>query len=363
MLSVPSYLFQGVEIPGSVFAVKHLLGVRMPGELRRAIELVCRCYPNSKCLPRPELFTNGASRAWLDERLGGIDCHVCISDGTAVKIVAGLENDLFFYDSGRFHSRVRLRNLAGWAPEVYRQVRSQINSFEAVELGDEFLQPPTLLLLPTSRLAGPTPEIYDFAAPSASVAESAAWIVERGPVGALSLDPFREIVYAPLTDGNCRDQEFCTLIGQAVMRTCFQPDRCVLLRLPAIEATSRDVVLQIRLALQAIQHGSIVLPRALAGNVFLVTGDLPEDFLEATQRRLVLIFDETFEFWRYTRGLYAGVQGIRYWFGGDPRRLPHVIRGITSLFGAQPQDRVALQGSAVKLVTWRRGDDLKAQEE
>jgi hypothetical protein len=354
VISVPLHLLRNAEIPGSVFAAKLLAGMPMPEELKQAIELVSSSYPDSLCLVRPEIFTNGASRAWLDERLGNIAQHVCISDGSAVKVMDGMENHVFLYDLAQHRNRTCFQNLANWAPEVFSHIRSQINSFQAAEFGDGSIQPPTTLLLPQTRRPGIAPELYEFSLPSNSLEESAKWIVERGPIGELSLAAFREITYAPMTQSNARDPHFCAIVAQSIAQAYFQPQQCVLLRLPGSNAEQPDAAVRIQAAIHAARSSNVVLPRVPAKNVFLLTRDLPEEQLEPAAGRISLIFDETFEFWRYTRELYRRLLSVQYLFGGDARRLQQVAAGMTQIIGTPPVAGNALQATVAQLITWHR---------
>ena len=354
MISVPSYLLRNAEIPGSVFAAKLLAGMPMPEELKLAVELVSSLYPHSLCLVRPEIFTNGASRAWLNERLGNITSHLCISDGSAIKILDGLENHIFLYDLAQHRNRACFRNLANWAPEVFSHVRSQINSFQAAEFKGGLIQPPTTLLLPQTRRRGTMPELYEFSLPSNSLEESAKWIVERGPIGELSLAAFREIAYAPMTQSNARDPDFCAIVAQFIAKAYFQPQQCVLLRLPRSNAEQPDTAVRIQAAIHAVRSSKVVLPRVPAKNVLLLTGDLPEEQMESAADRMSLVFDETCGFWRYTREFYRRLRSAAYLFSGDARRLQQVAEGMTELIGAPPVDVNALQANPAQLITWHR---------
>ena len=354
VISVPLHLLRNADIPGSIFAAKLLARMAMPEGLKLAIELVSSMHPDSLCLVRPEIFTNGASRAWLDERLGDIAQHVCISDGSSIKIMDGMENHLFLYDLTRPRNRTCFQNLANWTPEVFSHVRSQINSFQAAEFRDGLIQPPTTLLLPQARRSAIAPELYEFSLASHSLEESAKWIVERGPIGELRLTAFREITYAPMTQSNARDSEFCTIVAQSIVKAYFNPQQCVLLRLPGSSTEQQDLAARIQAAIQAVRSGKVVLPRVPAKNVFLLTRDLPEEQLESVAGRISLIFDETCEFWRYTQELYSRLRSVFYVFTGDARRLQQVAEGMTQLIGTAPVAVNALQATLAQLITWHR---------
>jgi hypothetical protein len=326
----------------------------VPEELKQAVELVATIYPAALCVARPEIFTNGVSRAWLDKRLGSIDRHICISDGSAVKVIEGMENHVFFFDLAQHRSRNSFRNLAEWAPELFIHLRSQINSFHAVELRDTLVQPPTTLLLPPAPIETHQLELHEFSLPSNSIEESAQWIIERGAIADVSFDSFQEITYVPMTESNARDADFCSLAAQVVAKAYFQADQCVLLRIPAYISEQSDYVARIQTAIQAIRSAKVVVPRVPAKNVFLVLKDPPEDYLESVGRRLTMLIDETFEFWKYTRGLYNTVQCIRYLFEGDLRRLQRVVESLTQIFGPSPIAADVSEHSESQMLTWRR---------
>jgi hypothetical protein len=329
--------------------------------LKCAYQLISTLCQEPLCVARPEIFTHGKPRDWLDSRLGAARNHICLSDGTAVKLIEGLANHVFFYGLGRRKGSADLQNLLTWAPEVFSHIRSQINSFHGALLRGRLIQPPTMLSLTKFPLPAPPAEIYEFCLYPQCPEEGARRIMEKGAIPGRISEEFKELIYIPFSESGAYDAIFTGLVAQTIAAAYFNPDQCVLVRLPTLSDVNADLARQITATLEAIRASGIVMPRVAAKNVFLVRYDLPEDFFD-THERVSFIFDDTFEFWRYTRAFFTQLHSVRYLLCGDRRRLQGVVRALTDILGRPPSKPSILPAMPPILLTWNLDSAVSSRQ-
>jgi len=354
VISIPAQSLPEGDVPGSLFDAKLLEQMLIPDELRRAVMLVSRLLDEPLCLVRPEMFTHGASRRWLDNKLQGVRHHVCISDGGAIKVISGLNNHLFLYGLGRHKRHAALRNISRWAPELFAGLKSQINTFHGVWVKGRFLQPPTQLLLPETAVPGVNPDFYEFYLHRPASDEGAKFIVDSGEVAAPSLAEFKEVIYVPLTESNALNEDFTRLVASVVAAAYFNPHQVVVIRLPNLSDTLAGIVQRVAVAVNALHNADVAMPRVPAKNVLLASHDLPESFFAGHEGRVSMIFDETFDYWQYTKKFYALIKTVRFLFGGDERALQRLVQGMTEVFGRLPATSGTEFGVPPFPVTWNR---------
>ena len=72
-----------------------VLAGRLSADLRTALLLILRVYYPSRVpvrvVARPEIFTHGDAERWLRARLDNVTQHLCISDGTTIKLLPGCQ--------------------------------------------------------------------------------------------------------------------------------------------------------------------------------------------------------------------------------------------------------------------------------
>jgi hypothetical protein len=352
VISVPANELRHAELPGSVFDADLLHQMPISEGLRRAYQLISMYCKTPLCIVRPEIFAHGKTRSWLDSKLGEARHHICVSDGTSVKVIDGLDNHVFFYGLGRRKNAESLQNLLAWAPEVFGQLQSQINTFHATELSGRLVQPPTTLSMPKAHLSSDAAELYPFLLYPQWLEESARLIVENSATVNSNLDDFSELIYIPFSETSTHDATFTRMVAQVVARAYFRPEQCVVLRLPMPSDSIPDLAQQIMVTLKAISASNIVVPRVSARNVFLVGSELPEAVFHRHER-VSLLIDDTFEFWRYTRAFYTKLQSLRYVLGVcDRRRLQGVVRGLTAIVGRPPFGLGAASATPPVVLTW-----------
>jgi hypothetical protein len=336
VISVPAHDLREGDIPGSLFDAAQLQQLLLPEDLRRAFELVAAGCKKPLCMTRPEMFTHGVARRWLDDRLGSVRNHICLSDGSAVKVIDGLENHVFFFRSEQHKQGAALRNLLAWAPEVFAQLRSQINSFHGAMLNDRLIVPPPSLLFPKRERSGAIPEFLEFFVNSHSGPEGARHIITKGAVPAPKLNDFSDVYYIPFTESGAHDPAFSKMLAQKIAAAYFNPSQCLLIRLPALHDNVPGRLHQLSVALEAVRGRGIVMPKVPAPNILLLTHDIPENFFNTHQDHVSILFDSSFDFWRYTQAFYQRLRSVTYWLGNDRGSSKTVIQGFTKLLGRPP---------------------------
>jgi hypothetical protein len=352
VISVPPNELRNVELPGSVFDADLLHDMPISEGLKCAYQLISMYCKTLMCVVRPEIFAHGETRRWLDSKLGEARHHICLSDGTSVKMIDGLDNHVFFYGLGRRKGSESLKNLLDWAPEVFVHLQSQINTFHATELAGRLVQPPTTLSMPKAHMPSAAAELYPFLLNPQSLEGSARLTVEKSTVANPTLEDFSELIYIPYSETSSHDATFTRMVAQSVAKAYFRPEQCVVLRLPMLSENIPDLAQQIIVTLKAISASNTVVPRVSARNVFVVSSDLPEIAFHRHDR-VSLLVDDTFEFWRYTRAFYTKLEGLRYVLGiCDRRRLQGVVRGLTAIVGRPPGGLGAASATPPIVLTW-----------
>lgn len=331
IVSAPAQEFSDCLIPGGIFDAALVNDMPVSAALRRAVTLVTRDARRALLVVRPEIYTHGSARQWLDARVRGFRCHVNLSDGTAIKLLEGIDNHLFVYALTTLKSRIALANLLRWAPESVLRFRSQLNSFHGVLLEGQILRPPCTLLLPSVAEPGEFPDCHGFFLVPSAPEESARMTCASGLVQHPNLLQYEQVVYVPLTDSGLHDARFARATAEAIAAAYLQPSRCVILRLPAASGT--ELHERLTMLFKATTDSGVALPRVRAANVFLTGTDVPESCFDSVRSRLSMIFDDSFEFWRYTRRHYASLQCARYTcLGGEVSRQGS-MQGLQRLLG------------------------------
>jgi hypothetical protein len=352
VISVPAYDLRNVDTSGSVFDARELERLSIPEDLRRAVQLVSALCRKPLCMTRPEIFTYGAARHWLDGQLGSVRNHVCLSDGSAIKLIDGLANHVFLFRLDHRRNSDALGNLLSWAPELFAQIRSQINTFHGASLRGRLVQPPTALLLPKTRSADASPEFFQFLTSRHSAEESARLIMDRGPVSEPKLQQFSEVTYIPFTECSARDRAFSKALAQTIAAAYFNPDHCVLIRLPRPNEDSVDLFQQLTVSLDAILGARVVMPRIPAPNILLLRHDLPESALDAHHDRVGMMFDSSFDFWRYTQALYRRLHTVTYVPSRDEVGFKPALRCFSAMLGRPPAAMRGTAATAPRPLTW-----------
>ena len=316
LVSVPWPWIGGLRLPGSLFGPDLLRDVPMPIELRAALALVSR-EAEAHSIPvqfiaRPEIFTHGRARAWLDDRTAGARDHVVITDGSTLRTIPGLRNHLFFYPRGLPAREEALRRLIGIVPELFGGLASQINGGLAFRCGGAWHRPPTAHLhLQETPTAGRV-ERFPFHAGADPRLVQAAPPAEALPDG----QPFR---YVPLSPTALADAPFMRMLAGEVQRAIFGAAPRLILELPRPEEPAAAAE-RLGMAMRAFAEAGVGFPRSPSWAVQFVTAPPP------ALRPASLLVHPGIAFWRYGLGFYDAAEQVEVPTGsGSVTRFRHLL--------------------------------------
>ena len=338
VISMPARELSDPAIPGSVFDVAELDVIGLSPDLRLAVDLIAGAYHGVdapiRCVVRPEIFTHGASLAWLKNQLGKATDHICLSDGTSVKLIPHLRNHLFTYGLHAQRHQLEFKKLMRRAPELLGQYDSQVNSFHRIAADGLAVEPTPHLVMPSAPRRGEAAWFYDFYLNPHSAEDSAERMLDWGTLQAPPLAEYREITYIPLTECVMKDASFQRVVTEMIASTFFEPKNCLLLRLPPGE----DLRERMRLTIEGLRSAGLRLPQARSSNIFLVGDDLPEETLKTLGSRLSLMLHQTFDYWRYTRAVYGSAAKIVVILDADWKRPSDAAKKLLrEAFGQAPR--------------------------
>ena len=313
LVSIPGSLIEGLRLPGSLFGREVLRDVVLPIELRAALALVS-AEADAQSVPllfvaRPEIFTHGRSRAWLDDRIGSARDHVVLTDGHTLRSLPGLRNHLFFYPRGLPAQEAALRRLVGIAPELFGGLASQINGGVAYRCGGAWHRPPVIHL--RLRTTPDTGRVERFPFPGAQRGDD----LDRRPAKAAPagepLPEDRPIRYVPLSETVLADGTFMRGLAEEVQRAIFGGPERLLLELSRPEG-SPSAADRLAAAMLAFAETRVAFPRGPTGNVQFVTAP-PRGLRMAS-----LLVHPGIAFWRYGLDFYAAAERVEVPVGANP---------------------------------------------
>lgn len=293
LASLPGSVIEGLRLPGSLFGREALRDAVLPAELRAAIALVAQAA-EARSVPlqfvaRPEIFTHGRSRAWLDDRIGGARDHVVITDGRTLRTLPGLRNHLFFYPRGVPSREAALRRLVGIAPELFGGLASQINGGLAFRCGGAWHRPPPMhLRLPATPPMG---------------------LVERFPFNGGTAAPPAErpaeepVRYVPLSGTALADAAFLRELAREIRGALFGGPGRLMLELPRLDGVA-DTAGRLAVAARALSEAGAAFPPGASWAVEMVTAPPPGLRMSA-----VLLHPGT-AFWAYGLDFYAAAERV-----------------------------------------------------
>jgi len=318
LVSIPGSQLEALTLPGSLFEWRDLRDAVLAPELRTALNLLVQEAVARRTalrfVARPEIFTHGASRAWLDARLGDTSDHLALTDGHTLRTIPGLRNHVFFYARGLARPEAALRRLLGVAPELLTGMASQVNGALAVRLCGRSIRPPAVMLRFASAPVGEPGLRVPFALPvrdadraGKACAEAAVEAPDAPPSG-------RPLHYVPLSEAALADDAFTAALAGLVQRCALaNGPECLLLGLPALEGEDAGPAQAIAAVLRALAATGATLPRARSWGVRFATAT--PDAGELAGGRITL--HPTTDFWRFAPTLFEAAQEIRIAGGGS----------------------------------------------
>jgi hypothetical protein len=290
LISAPARELARTPPPSSVFPLQALDVASLSVSLRDAIDLVATCAPPSQprlIVARPEMFTDGATLAWLNEAIGGVLDHVALSDGETVRLVPGLRNHVYFYGLGQIGRLEALERLERRAPELFTQLHSQINTALAFRCKGRRFAPMTQAIVADAPAADQETVLRPFALDRRS----------RGPSAALPATPapFEQLHYLRLSECALREAAVARRLTACVGQALADPGRALVWVLPESES---DEAGRVEALVQCLQAGGGRLPGGLMANVFFTSGDLAVETLAKLAAKRTLITDALADFSR-----------------------------------------------------------------
>jgi hypothetical protein len=319
-----------VELPGSLYTADSLGTADLSLELRRALRQIEVLSASEARAPvfiaRPELFTDGATLARLREKLGPVRDHLCLSDGSTIRLIAGMRNHVFFYGLGRRSHVDALARLESRVPELFSTLESQVNSALRITHGSRSYAPPTVVLHRQSDSGFVAPDVFRFYF-NRDANEDSIGHVRNPAVAGGPTHRFAKLVYVPLTETAISDRHFMHLLSAMIERSYFDPAGCIILGLPHGD---KDATLVARLhslfsGLQAVPGR---IPRLVADNVFIATEDIDPDQMRRLAGQFELLLPDTFDFWRWAPQSYRAFHRIGIVVPGGRR---HHVAMLSSL--------------------------------
>ncbi len=312
LVSLPARELSLFTPSGSLFTGAELRDVPLSHELRAALKLVVQTCAAKKLrilmVARPEMFTHGMSLDWLRSRLGGIEDHLCISDGTAVRPIPQMRNHLFLYRLGNLHNAAAFQRLSRCAPELLASMHSQVNTCIGFRVGKQVVFPPTVLLQASRTIAKPPAPKYYHYVPHASLETSVARILRTDALIKIKTRGYEQVTYVPMTEAASHDRIFANKVHTAIGRSYSQPSLAVVLRIPRLHATARA---EERLAAALHLVRRVELKSARVAPLIFTTEDLTSDALHAFGSAVDFWMHSSFEFWSHPVEYYEKFRQVR----------------------------------------------------
>lgn len=342
-LSFPATEIAAFRAPGSVFDLCDLDRDALSAPLRAAILVIEQLGPTDapiRVVVRPEMFTHAETEQWLGSKLDAIADHVCISDGSTIRMLPGFRNHVFFYLEAEEMAAAGRMTLFKRAPELFATMTSQINSAITSRAAgsspiclasplpattNEQTTPPTLLPLYLNRH---------------SPLDSYARATLLQPVDPERFEAFEHIEYCVVTDRGHAARPIAAEISRRILDAYTRTDKLLLLWVPQhrVENGADQVQSDATRFLRRLAGSPKMLPRLPANNVVLVIDDPWHMVARALPRAPNLVIDPAFETWRFAEILASCVGPITYLADREgTSRLPASIRAVEKAFGRSVQ--------------------------
>ena len=308
LVSLPAKELDDFCPPSSIFKDTELRNTPLSVELRSALD-VARHACTKRRVPllivaRPEIFTHGLALQWLRDRLGGIEDHLCISDGTAVRPIPLLRNHLFLYRLGIYENAAAFHRLSHCAPELLASMHSQVNT--CMTFGAEHnpvCPPPILLQVPEPKRKPKSPTLYRYVH-SQSLPSCVTRTLRLRLPAHEALSSFKCFTYIPLTETACRDSAFCRAVMHAICGPGADPGVGVILRIPNIGLQAATMEDRVRTAIEFIRSAGAKPSRLAPHPVVFASTNLLSSDISRLARPIDLLMHSSFEFWSCSREFY-----------------------------------------------------------
>jgi hypothetical protein len=322
LVSVPAVHLAHLDLPGSVFSWRYLRDAVLPADLRLALMLVIQAAEAQRTeirfVARPEIFTHGPAREWLDAATGGAADHLALTDGNTLRLLPGLRNHMFFFPRGITSREAALRRLVRLVPDAFAGLASQVNGALSFRMGARWVRP---ALMPLGFAVTPRfepPQYTPF-----------VWLPgNHGYAGVLSareaaadLPLAQPPHYVPLTLVALSDHPFVVELAKMARAAVLDPAKGpLLIGLPVLDRDDGEVKDQVEAVLEAFSRTGIALPRRSSWSVRFVAGMPPPAALAGARMTL----HAGVPFWHFGRDALDGLAALELAGSGSlsgPRSL------------------------------------------
>ena len=308
LVSLPAKELDAFCPPGSIFKDTELRNTSLSVELRLALDVARHACAKRRVplliVARPEIFTHGLALQWLRDRLGGIEDHLCISDGTAVRPIPLLRNHLFLYRLGIYENAAAFHRLSHCAPELLASMHSQVNTCMTFGLVHNPVCPPSILLqVPEPKRKPKSPTLYRYVH-SQSLQTSVARTLRLELLADEVLSSFKRFTYIPLTETACKDSAFGRAVVQAICGSGADPGVGVILRIPNIGLQAATMEDRVRTVIEFIRCAGAKPSRLAPHSVFFASTNLLSSDISRLARPIDLLMHSSFEFWSCSTAFY-----------------------------------------------------------
>ena len=312
---MPGRELQKIRLPGSIFPAEQLPNDALSPALRDAVRLVLHHSSEweqpTLFVARPEIFPEGETLSWLQNRIPGATTHVSISDGTAVKLIPGLNNHVFFCGFGNALDENVLATLVRRAPAQLSALRSQWNSAYALRFEEKNICLPTTALTGYESSSVPDRALFQFFLDKGNLSASMEAISAMPAVNAAWLNRYSRVTYVALTHALLKSKMFRAVLGKAVLRHFFDESSALVFALPEIDFEAEGITPSLEAFLAAVRDTSFPVPKLPASNIFLSFGELPEAALAALNVPVALWLSDAAALWRHPPGYYEMFGSVR----------------------------------------------------
>ncbi|WP_372624518.1 hypothetical protein [Falsiroseomonas sp.] len=316
LVSIPGAALGALQLPGSLFAWRDLRDAPLRPELRLALLLVMHATAAARIrvrfLARPEMFTHGPARAWLDARLGDTQDHLILSDGETLRALPGLRNHLFFHARGLPVQEAALCRLLKLAPELFAGLAGQVNGALSFRLGARWIRPPLTTLRFTATPEIEPPLVAPFLCHAGDPLRAAAFCAEAAaePQDAPPLDAAPH--YIPLSGSALADRPFLDDLARQLQRAALGAAPPMLLGLPPAESQDAELAERIVDVLRALAATRLPFPHAPSWQLRFTTAP---PTAAALAGGMVTLHPGT-AFWRLGADLFDGQARVQVSGGG-----------------------------------------------
>ncbi|MGJ4952580.1 hypothetical protein [Bradyrhizobium sp. HKCCYLS20291] len=339
LISLPAADLAKVRLPGSIFPARELLALDLREDLKAAVRLIMDICDDhgvdSLVVARPEMFTNGPTLAWLRHQIGGIEDHICISDGRTVRVVPGMTNHAFFMRLGVEKNFERFVKLQKRCPELIRGLASQLNSAFTFPTGASI---PTVILQPAEGLMNLDPAFLPFCLVRHSVEATFEQIALSGKIDlSENFSRCSRLVYVPLSEIALQSEGFCRYVAREIAAAFFDPTAGMILALPAAETAEADIKAGIERLVESLRGIPGGIPPVASHRIVLASQQCPESFLFRGERRVELVLHHSLDAWLHPPEYYARFDHIVVAASRAPDTRDLYIEYVDHLLGRRPE--------------------------